>query len=586
VDEINYELVAKGENLQTQHSPIGVFVFEAAKPNAVHCTQNAPYITEILSHAGVPFRPLTNLPEALNDELKILLTAGDGALDKATQSALENWIERGGQWLSLGGLCGLEEVHGARVVAYGTKTRPMYYPQTNLGEGYLKPSGAHPITGGAPIPLHFYNGVRFEIQSESAQVLATILDSHGRETNAPALLENECGKGRCVLLAPDSIGAVVRIQQGTTITADGVPAPDGSGPTTDGVLKCDDGLVLDWHFDREEIPGTNGMKGFMQPIADLWRELILRAIFYLCEKAEVAIPVLWLYPRNLPAMAHLSHDTDANDLHLGEKMLEVVAQAEIHSTWCTILPGYPREFMEKIKAAGHELSIHYNALDHPWSEEEFAAQCRELRTLFGETPVSNKNHYTRWEGGTEFFDWCAREEIWIEQSKGPSKPGEIGFTFGSAQLHFPLADNGEIHTVLEQPLHSQDFIVVSPPELLPPLLAAVEKHHGVLHLLFHPAHIAKDGVADALLSAVQQAKERGLEWQTARWFNDWERARRSVQWKQIEAAAATPGVLMTPLAESTILVLGKHEQLQINGEQRTAQTTMRWGFEFSFAMLD
>jgi hypothetical protein len=574
--------------LQTQHSPVGVIIFPAAQPNAVHCTQNAHYITEILSHAGVPFRAIeaAALSNSLDDEIKVLVTAGDAALEESAQNALKSWIESGGQWLSLGGLCGLEEVHGAGPVAFGTPARPVYYPQSNLGEGYLKPSGAHPITSGAPLPLHFYNGVRIEVQSEAAQVLATVLDAHGRETGAAALLENEFGDGRCVLLAPDSIGAVVRIQQGTTITADGVPAPDGSGPTTDGVLKCDDGLVLDWYFDREEIPGAGGMKGFLQPIADQWRELILRAIFYLCAKAEVALPVLWLYPRNLPAMAHLSHDTDGNDLACGEKLLEVMAQAQIHSTWCTILPGYPREFMEKIKAGGHELSIHYNALDHPWSEEEFAAQCRELRALFGQTPVSNKNHYTRWEGGTEFFDWCAREEIWIEQSKGPSKPGEIGFTFGSAQLHFPLADNGEIHSVLEQPLHSQDLIVVSPTELIPPLLDAIEKHHGVLHLLFHPAHIVKPGVADALLNSVSQAAARGMEWRTARWFNDWERARRKVEWQQIEAATATPGVLLTPLSEATVLVLGRHEQLEINGEPRAAQSTTRWGFEFSFATLD
>ncbi len=572
--------------MQTQHSPIGVVVFESAKPNAVHLGQNAHYISEILSHAGVPFCAFENLTDALESSTKILITAGESALEESAQTVLKNWIESGGQWLSLGGICGMEAVHGAHSVAFSTPTRLNYYPQSNLGEGYLKPSGAHPITGGAPIPLHFYNGVRIEIQSESAQTLATILDAHGRETNAPALVENEYGEGRCVLFAPDSIGAIVRIQQGTTITADGVPAPDGSGPTTDGVLKCDDGLVLDWYFDREEIPGTNGMQGFMQPIADQWREVILRAIFYLCEKAEVAIPVLWLYPRNLPAMAHLSHDTDGNVLECGEKLLKVVAQAQIHSTWCTILPGYPREFMDKIKVAGHELSIHYDALDHPWSEEEFSSQCKELRELFGEKPISNKNHYTRWEGGTEFFDWCAREEIWIEQSKGPSKPGEIGFTFGSAQLYFPLADNGEIHSVLEQPLHSQDLIVVSPTQLIPPLLDAIEKHHGIMHLLFHPAHIVKPGVADALLDSVAQAQARGMEWKTARWFNDWERARRKVEWQQIEASAAKPGVLLTPLSESTVLVLGKHEQIEINGEKRESKTTTRWGFEFSFVTLD
>lgn len=458
----------------------------------------------------------------------------------------------------------------------------MLYPHSTLGEGYLKPSQTHPLLDHLVIPLHFYNGVRLRIESETTHVLAHVLDAHGRATQTPALLENAFGKGHCVLLASDAIGAVVRIQQGLAVVTDGIPAPDGSAPVTDGVLKCDDGLVLDWHFDRQPIEGTNGWQAFLQPIADQWRELILRAIFYGCEKAAVALPVLWLYPRNLPAMAHLSHDSDGNDLERGEGLLEVMSQAEIHSTWCIIAPGYPREFIEKVKAAGHELATHYDALDHPWSEAEFDAQCSHLRELFGEIPVSNKNHYTRWEGGTGFFDWCARQNLELDQTKGPSKPGEIGFPFGSAQLYFPLADDGTIHSVLEMPMHSQDLIVVSPRELIAPMLDAVEKHHGILHWLFHPAHIFTDGVADALLDVVSQAKARGLEWWTARQFNDWERARRAVIWQNIETGA----VQLTPLKDATILVLGKHEQIEINGQMRAAQTTTRWGFEFSWVALN
>src|SRR5690606_969402 len=116
-------------------------------------------------------------------------------------------------------------------------------------------------------------------------------------------------------------------------------------------------------------------------------------------------------------------------------------------------------------------------------------------------------------------------------------------------------------------------------------LDRIEKHHGILHLLFHPAHIDKDGVADSLLDSVRQAKERGMEWQTARWFNDWERARRAVSWEKISAGSA-PGVLLTPLSQATVLVLGKHEQIEVNGQLRDAQSTSRWGFEFSFVNLD
>src|SRR5690606_10050949 len=152
---------------------------------------------------------------------------------------------------------------------------------------------------------------------DGAHVAALVLDAHGRETARPALIENTLGNGRCLFVAPDAVGAVVHIQQGVAVTADGVPAPDGAGPRSDGVLKSDDGAVLDWYFDSQEVPGAPGLQGFLQPVADQWRELILRAIFYLAETQRVTLPVLWLYPRNLPALAHLSHDTDGNDLALG-----------------------------------------------------------------------------------------------------------------------------------------------------------------------------------------------------------------------------------------------------------------------------
>ncbi len=571
--------------MQTAHSPLGVYIFTPTAPNGVHTSQNAHYITEILGHAGVPYRLLETeaLPALLESGIKILLTSGNGVLEPAASEAIKSWVETGGQWLSLGSVCGLEEVLGVETVpSPGIETRPNFYPYGSIGEGYLKPLAAHPIFEQIVIPLHFYNGYR--VNAGAGSVLASALDYHGRETETPVVVEASYGQGTSLFIAADVVDAVIRIQQGTAVTCDGVSAPDGSAPVADGVLKCDDGLVLDWYFDRQEIPETNGLKGFLQPVADQWRELILRAIFHSAGQQNIALPVLWLYPRNLPAMAHISHDTDGNDLEKGKRLLEVMGEAGIHSTWCTITPGYPRDFMEEIKAAGHELSLHYNALDHPWSEEEFDAQYKELVELFGEQPVSNKNHYTRWENGTEFFDWCARRNIWIEQSKGPSKPGEIGFTFGSGQLYFPLADDGTIHTVLEQPLHSQDLRIVSPPSVVPVLLDAIEKHHGILHLLFHPAWILTDGVADSLLDSVRQGKERGMEWVTARWLNDWERARRAVEWKSI-VSQAQPAVELTELAEATVLVLGRHEKIEVNGELHAAQTTTRWGFEFSFVTL-
>jgi hypothetical protein len=569
-------------------SALGVCVLAKVRPNQPNCTSHSHYITEILEHAGLPFSQI-ELAQ-LSPELKLLITVGDAPLEENEASALRQWVQDGGCWLSLGSVCGLEEVHGVQEVpSPGYGAREFVYPQSTLGEGYLQPAEKHPVLAHLNINLHYYNGIVVKVLSSAAIVLATALNAHGHSTDVPALVESTFGGGHTLFLAPDAVGSVVRISQGTTVTADGVPAPDGSAPTADGVLKCDDGLVLDWEFDRQEVPGVPGLKGFFEPVADQWREIILRGIFYLAAKAGVALPMLWLYPRNLPALAHLSHDTDGNDAALGARLLEEVNKAEINSTWCVIPEGYPKDLIENIKSSGHELATHYNAIDNPWSEEEFAAQCGRLKVLFGEQPISNKNHYTRWEGGTEFFDWCQRQNLQLDQTKGPSKLGEVGFTFGSAQLYFPLADNGEIHPVMEQPLHTQDLIIFAPPEIIPPLLDAVEKHHGVLHILFHPAHIAKPGVADSLHDAINQAKERGLEWVTAKELNAWERARRKIklQW-QIEEKDTPPKVLLSapePLAGATILVLGHHQNIEIDGQLYAAQSSTRWGFEFSAVTL-
>ena len=178
---------------------------------------------------------------------------------------------------------------------------------------------------------------------------------------------------------------MVRIQQGIAITRDGIAAPDGTGPICDTILKADDGLALDWIFDRQPVPGAPGLSAFMQPIADLWRELLLRAIFHLAETQAVTLPLLWLYPRNLPALGEISHDTDLSEPELALRLLEALDQAQIHSTWCVILPGYPPEVIAAIRAAGHELAMHYDSfsVDRPWSEANFRGQREALTEMFG-----------------------------------------------------------------------------------------------------------------------------------------------------------------------------------------------------------
>lgn len=483
-------------------SPLGVCVLPARPRNAARTVSYGQYIHEILAHAGIGYRTLS--AEEIEPHLTglhVLVTVGDSSLPDATRDALARWVEAGGMWLAVGGTAGAPALFGVReeLATYSGWGANM----GTLGEGYLQVTTAeHPVLAHVPLPLHFFNGV--PVHASTGIAHASVLDAHQRETPRAAVVERRVGNGRCLLIAPDVTGTVARIQQGVAVTRDGVSAPDGTASICDDMLKSSDGAVLDWWFDRQPVEGVPGFSAFLHPIADIWREVVIRAILYLAQVRKVVLPLLWLYPRNLPALAHLSHDTDGNDPQLAEKMLQVLEEAGIHSTWCVIPPGYPQNLIEHIRAEGHELAMHFDAVeeDTVWDEGAFHEQWRVLKRLFGgEPPRTNKNHYLRWEGDTEFFEWCQRRGIQLDQSKGPSKTGEAGFNFGTCHPYFPIDPKGRPIDVLELPTLSQDLNVRTgclagavaerggtasrrAPSAVPPRScgqAGYRRHHSALH---------------------------------------------------------------------------------------------------------
>ena len=84
-----------------------------------------------------------------------------------------------------------------------------------------------------------------------------------------------------------------------------------------------------------------------------------------------------------------------------------------------------------------------------FTEANLRAQYAWLKAASGVTPVTNKNHYTRWEGRLQFFEWCERLGLRAEQSRGPSKLGCTGFPFGAAHPYFPARNDGSRNDVLE-----------------------------------------------------------------------------------------------------------------------------------------
>ena len=567
-------------------APVGVCALPPPPRNGARTVAYPEYVHEILGHAGLCYSALgcEDIADAL-PRLRVLVTVGEAAFDEDLKQRLRNWVANGGAWLSVGGTCGVPELFGVQMEP------PAYWSWGGglgtLGEGYMSANDVrHPITSHVRIPLHYFNGAA--VIPDGAAVLADVLDAHQRPTRRAAVTSMTHGLGLCTLIAPDATGTVVRIRQGVGVTRDGVSAPDGTAPIGDDVLKSGDGGVLDWLFDREPVEGALGLSAFLEPVADVWAEMLVRAILYLARERGVTLPVLWLYPRNLPALAHMSHDSDGNDGSLAMRMLQVLGEAGINSTWCVMPPGYPAEVIEAIRAEGHELAMHYDAVagDFAWDEREFDRQWDEISELFGERPATNKNHFLRWEGDTDFFDWLVRRGIRLDQSKGASKSGEAGFNFGTCHVYRPVAPDGRIIDVLELPTLTQDLEVFAPTALLDPILQAVRARHGILHLLFHPAHIQTGNVADTLRSAIDRAGELGIEWWTAARIADWERARRRAEWSQSEPGRAVLRVA-DPLPDACVMWLtDRGAAVTVNGAAAQCESVERWGFRFLSARID
>jgi hypothetical protein len=562
--------------------PLGVCVLREADKNRARSVSYPNYIFEILAHAGLFHTKIAEADlEKRLAELRVLVTVGDVDFAPSLRTKLTEWVESGGAWISIGGVCAMEQLLG--VARLGSTYKNWGGGSRSLGEGYLDATGhmAWPMFQHLNRPLHFFGGVA--VEAKGATVLAKTSDAHGRPTDIPAVLHREAGKGATFLIAPDLTGTVVHVQQGRGgVTRDGVPAPDGTSPVNDSVLKSDDGAVLDWLLDREPVKGADGLSIFVQPVADLWRQLLIRTILHCAQATSTPLPILWYWPRKLPAVGHLSHDTDGNVPALAHKLLETLAAGEVKSTWCVILPGYDAELMAKIKSAGHEFATHYDAMSDGlhWSAEQFDRQFRELRAMFGgEQPVTNKNHYLRWENDTDIWDWCLKHGIQLDQSKGASKTGEAGFNFGTCHPYFPVRFDGRPIDVLELATPTQDLVVFAPEAIFEPLLAQAKEHHGVLHLLFHPAHFNNLAVPAAMSTAIRRGKQEGLEWWTARQINAWERARRTVRVAKMSGDSVTLEA-DAELADATVLVLsGGVAPVGLTGDG----SFTAWSFKFHSA---
>ena len=96
-----------------------------------------------------------------------------------------------------------------------------------------------------------------------------------------------------------------------------------------------------------------------------------------------------------------------------------------------IEPGYSPSVYDRVRMEGHELALHYNALekeDGVWSPEEFSRQLQWAITATGEERMtSNKNHYRGMRVGGSCFNGAKQMESLLIRPEDQRSGGMSAF---------------------------------------------------------------------------------------------------------------------------------------------------------------
>ncbi|MDI4645039.1 hypothetical protein [Cohnella hashimotonis] len=508
------------------------------------------YVRELLEQRSIPYSWLDRVEEAVSGQYDLVLAVLVDDLPRRTQEALLDYMNRGGIVVGYGSLNGL-----ARDMGF----RPVRHAQT----GYAYVDGGEPAQTG----LRFTQGCAWIKASgegyrpQIAYAAAGRLEPEGYSGGElPALVSIRVGKGKLERWAIDIPNTIVRLQQGDgPVLSDGIPAADGTAELNDGLLKADDGGVMDWDKDRLQTP--NGTPYMAYPYADYWRERWLSHLVSVCAGIGLTLPFADLLPDGVEGIAAISFDSDMNDNDSAETALRILSVHQVRSSWCILEPGYRPSIYDAAREDGHEIGLHFNAMESQggrWSQEEFADQCRWFKSAAGEQRIGfNKNHYTRFEGWDDLFLWCEQNGIPLDQSRGPSKRGNVGFLFGTAQPYRPIAslrESNRLFQVLEVGFLSQDMGLDGwgDRSAIGLFLDTVQSVRGVAHFLFHQIYLLTDpAVREGFNDVVEQAKAKGFEFWTSGQLVAWENTRRSLKWSQpapgrlsVERAVDGPGVVV------------------------------------------
>jgi len=503
------------------------------------------YIWEVLERLGVrasPIAPSHLLRAGRLRRFGSIILGGVSRVAPAAAEAVSDWVRSGGTLIGLAPE-GLDDVFGIRPA-----------------RGVAQPADEFAITGYLElVPGALTRGIHSQLQPEQRLLIispvrpvvpqqcrevarffrpdrrAPDCGLRARDTGLAAATARRLGRGWAFYLGFDVARTAWAIQQGRPVDTD----RDG-----DGYLRFGDAiaigrnslevpyaeelaLLLQGMLARRPVPMVHQLPACSTQVPD--------ALFYFggddeCQAGVQSAASRFMKSRGLPYHINL--------MPLNGRF------------------AIGRREYRRLRASGHELSLHYNFMDgfaHPggFTQKDVREQSDLYRRAFGRRPVCTVNHWCRWTGWAEPAKWMLAAGGRADNSRvhHPSPPlnpvNRLGFAFGTPFPYFFRDDsrggNARI-PFLEEPIVAYEIGYQGERTDWRMVRRAVDlaaRYQMTMNMFYHPVYLQSSAACraaiDELLRYLRARRLRAVFMgndELWRWW--WERSRARIWGAQVD----------------------------------------------------
>lgn len=528
----------------------------------------APFYREALGHSGLTYEKLDEVSAREISRFHVLVLCGYGKLSPGDAEGVSEFVKKGGSVVCSGSAWGLEQLLGIHPESKHV-SNALAHP---TGEDRLWPSGTESV--------RFLGGEAH--RASSCETVANCGDW-------VAISKRKIGKAVAVYVAPH-VGQTLRLMQsGKSVECDSIGPSDDSAILDNGILRAEDGTVLDFERDRKTVEGCD-TPFFAYAHADAVREMLVRAILFAVDQRGLSVPLVWHWPHNARGTAMLTLDCEEFEREPVNQWHRMLAMFGTPAAWIVGLPGFPLDVYRAMKGWDHELGLLFLTDDQiGWHEEKLKIQFTAMTRLTAHPSlVSARPQNGRWKGWHTFYELCELAGARVSVSKGGRQPGTSGFLFGTSHPFFPARRDGSPCLVTEIPYTTFSPGTVTPVSVAEDILLQTAHRYGCYHIACPVQAISTPEVASAFRRLLSLCKQQRLTFTLPDQVHKFERGRRQVRITQ--KLLDDEGTLLissdVPLEGLTILFSGPRIEAGTKNREALVEPVVRYGTHFSAVTIN